>query len=201
MSQENPIDEKAEQKQQKQKEKEEKDEKTKKSMRHEEESEEHLIRIAGYDIPGSKKLYPGLTRVKGVGWAMSNAACIKLGFSRDKKIAELRKDEIKQIEDFLKNPEVKVYMKNRQKDEETGETGHFIGTDLDMKKDFDIRKMKKIRSYKGIRHTSGQPVRGQRTRSHFRKKGALVAVRKKTEAAPAKPKPAVKAAAKAGGKK
>ncbi|MBS3077822.1 30S ribosomal protein S13 [Candidatus Pacearchaeota archaeon] len=180
---------KEDQKQQKQKE--ESAEKKKQSMRHEEESEEMLIRISGYDIPGSKKLLAGLTRIKGVGWAISNAACLKLGFSRDKKIAELSKDEIKKIEEFLKNPSVHDYMKNRQKDEETGETHHFVGTDLEMRKDFDIRKMKKIRSYKGIRHTSGQPVRGQRTRSHFRKKGQLVAVRKKTEAAPAaKPKPA-----------
>ena len=54
-----------------------------------------------------------------------------------------------------------------------------------MKKDFDIRRLKKIRSYKGVRHTSGQPVRGQRTRSHFRKKGQSVSVMKK-KAEPAK---------------
>jgi small subunit ribosomal protein S13 len=185
-AQENPAEKKIDdKKQQKQKEKDESAEKKKHSMRHEEETEEVLVRVAGYDIPGSKKLMAGLTRVKGVGWSMSNAACLKLGFSRDKKVAELTKEEIQKIEQFLKNPEVKDYMKNRQKDEETGETGHFIGTDLEMKKDFDIRKMKKIRSYKGIRHTAGQPVRGQRTRSHFRKKGQLVSVRKKTEAAPA----------------
>jgi ribosomal protein S13 len=52
---------------------------------------------------------------------MSNAACLKLGFSRDKKVAELTKEEIQKIEQFLKNPEVKDYMKTRQKDEETGE--------------------------------------------------------------------------------
>jgi small subunit ribosomal protein S13 len=157
----------------------------KKEYHREDEGEEFLIRVAGYDIPGSKNIFAGLTRVKGVGWAMSNAACLKLGFPRNKKISELTKDDIKKIEDFIRNPDVKDYMKNRQKDEETGETKHFIGTDLEMKKDFDIRRMKKIRSYKGIRHTAGQPVRGQRTRSHFRKKGALVAVRKKTEEKPA----------------
>lgn len=177
---EKSADKKAEQKQQRQKEKDEKDEKTRKSMRHQEDTrEETLIRIAGYDIPGSKKLLPGLTRVKGVGWAISNAACLKLGFDKNKKVADLTKEEIQKIEKFLKNPDVKDYMKNRQKDEETGVTGHFIGTDLEMRKDFDIRKMKKIRSYKGVRHTSGLPVRGQRTRSHFRKKGQSVAVRSK----------------------
>jgi small subunit ribosomal protein S13 len=176
MASEKPADKKTEQKPQKQKE--EKIEK-KKIIHHEEIRDEHLIRVAGYDIPGSKKLLSGLTRIKGVGWAISNAACLKLGFSKDKRISELSKDELKQIEDFLKNPTISDFMKNRQKDEETGETKHFIGTDLEMKKDFDIRKMKKIRSYKGVRHTSGQPVRGQRTRSHFRKKGQASGVKGK----------------------
>ena len=166
-------------------------EKKKPSMRHEESEDQVLVRVAGYDIPGNKKLFPGLTRVKGVGWAISNLTCIKLGLDKTKKASDLSKDEIQKIETFLKNLDAKDYMKNRQKDVETGETKHLIGNDLDIKKDFDIRRMKKIRSYKGIRHTSGLPVRGQRTRSHFRKKGQAVAVRKKTVAAPAaKPKPA-----------
>jgi len=178
---EKSTDKKAEQKEKPQKQKEDSLEKKKHSMRHEDEQEEILVRVAGYDIPGSKKLYPGLTRIKGVGWFISNAICLKLGFPRDKKVAELTKEDIQKIEKFLKNPEIRDHMKNRQKDEETGETHHYIGTDLEMKKDFDIRKMKKIRSYKGIRHASGQPVRGQRTRSHFRKKGQLVSVKKKKE--------------------
>lgn len=154
--------------------KEERTEQKKKFAHHEEEREESLIRISGYDIPGSKNLYAGLTRVKGVGWAISNAVCLKLGFPKDKKVGDLSKDDIKKIEEFLSKLEVKDYMKNRRNDEETGETSHLVGTNLDMRKDFDIRKMKKIRSYKGVRHTSGQPVRGQRTRSHFRKKGQAV---------------------------
>lgn len=165
-----------------QKQKEEKTEKVKKAFHQEDEREELLVRVAGYDIPGSKQLLVGLTRIKGVGWGISNAACLKLKIPKEKKVSDLTKDEIKKIEEFLKNPDIKDFMKNRRKDEESGETTHVIGTDLEMRKDFDIRRMKKIRSYKGIRHTSGQPVRGQRTRSHFRKKGQAVAVKKKPEA-------------------
>ncbi len=147
----------------------------------EEELEESLVRIAGYDIKGSKNVYVGLTKIKGVSWVISNAACLILKIPKSKKISELSKDEIKQIEDFLKDPKVKDFLKNRRSDIESGETSHLIGADLDMKKDFDIRRLKKIRSYKGIRHTLGQPVRGQRTRSHFRKKGrAVPAAAKKT---------------------
>lgn len=168
---------------------EEKAEKAKSMRPDREESMETLIRIAGFDIPGSKKLFPGLTRIKGVGWTISNATCIKLGLPKDKRISELTKDEIKKIEEFLSNPDIMDFLKNRRKDEESGETGHFIGTDLDFKKDFDIRKMKKIRSYKGIRHTSKLPVRGQRTRSHFRNKSGASGVKKVSAvkaAAPAK---------------
>jgi len=149
------------------------------------EIEEILVRIAGYDIPGSKQLLVGLTKIKGVGWALSNAACIKLKLDKKRKVSELTKDEIKKIEEFLKNPNIEPYLMNRRKDIETGETKHYIGADLEMKKDFDIRRLKKIRSYKGVRHTSGQPVRGQRTRSHFRKKGQSVSVMKR-KAEPAK---------------
>ncbi len=129
---------------------------------------ETLIRIMGYDIPGSKNIYLGLTYIKGISWALSNAICIKLNILRSKKILELKKEEITKIEEFLKQLPVPDYLKNRRFDPETGETKHFYGTDLEMKREFDIKKLIKMRSYKGIRHASGQPVRGQKTRSHFR---------------------------------
>jgi len=141
--------------------------------------DEVLVRISGFDIPGSKKILPGFTRIKGVSWGISNATCKVLKLPPTKKIAELTKDEIAKIESFLKNPTIQDYLKNRQNDLETGETNHYIGSDLDMKKDFDIRRLKKIRSYKGVRHTANLPVRGQRTRAHFRKKGQAVSVTKK----------------------
>jgi small subunit ribosomal protein S13 len=144
-----------------------------------EQDEETLIRILGKDIRGSRNFLTGLTKIKGVSWGISNAACIKLKIPKDKKISALSKEEIEKVENFLKNPEIADYLKNRRKDVETGETKHFVSTDLDMKKDFDIRRLKKIRSYKGIRHTAKLPVRGQRTRSHFRKKGQAVKVKRK----------------------
>ena len=140
--------------------------------------EEFLIRISGYDVPGSRNIYAGLTRIKGVSWSISNAICLKLAFSKSKKISDLTKDEIVKIENFLKNADFKEFLKNRRFDQETGESRHLVGTDLDIKKDFDIRRMKKIKSYKGVRHTMGQPVRGQRTRSHFRKGGRAVGVKR-----------------------
>ena len=143
-----------------------------------EQSNEVLVRILGYDVPGSRNIYTGLTKIKGVSWSISNAVCVKMKIPRSKKISELTKDEIKEIEVFIRKPQIAPFLMNRRNDIESGETKHYAGTDLDMKKDFDIRRMKKIKSYKGIRHTMGQPVRGQKTRSHFRKVGRNVRVKR-----------------------
>ena len=56
---------------------------------------------------------------------------------------------------------------------------HLTGADLTLSKELDIKRLKKIKSYRGIRHSIGQPVRGQRTRSHFRT-GVSVGVQRKT---------------------
>ena len=139
---------------------------------------ESLIRIFGYDIPGSKNIYTGLTKIKGISWAISNVACTKLKIPHTKRIVELSKDEIAKIETFLKNLEISDYMKNRRNELETGKTSHKFGADLDMVRDFDIKRLKKIKSYKGVRHTYRLPVRGQRTRSHFRSQSTTKIVRK-----------------------
>jgi small subunit ribosomal protein S13 len=70
-------------------------------------------------------------------------------------------------------------MRNRPADPETGESGHFLGTDLEMKRDFDIKRLKEMKAYRGARHAAKQPVRGQRTRSHFRKKSMAAGMKKK----------------------
>lgn len=161
-------------------------EKAKPERKQEEDMNEVLVRIYGYDIPGSKKIYAGLTRIKGISWTISNAIRLKLGIPMTKRISELSKDEIKKIEDFMDNIDIPDFLKNRRNDRETGETSHLYGTDLDIKRDFDIKRLKKIKTWKGVRHAYGQPVRGQRTKSHFRKKTGSVSVMKRKEKKEAK---------------
>ena len=132
-------------------------------------SEEKLIRILGKDIPGSKKVLAGLTRVKGISWAFGNSVCKKLKIKEDKKIEDLTEKEINEISEFIKNPEVPVFLKNRRKDFDSGEDKHLNGPDLKLRKDFDIKRLRKIRAYRGARHAMGLPTRGQKTRSNFRK--------------------------------
>jgi len=146
----------------------------------EEKHEERIVRILSKDIEGKMKLYPGLTKIKGVSWAISNAVCKILGIDKNKKIGELSEKEIKEISEFLKNPKVPVFLVNRRFDFETGEDKHIIGVDLDLRKDFDIKRLKNIRSYRGLRHQMGLPSRGQRTKAHFRKnKSKSVGIKKK----------------------
>ena len=143
-----------------------------------EEKHETLVRILGYDIDGGRPLYSGLTRIKGVSWSVSNAVCKKLGLNPATRVHTLDKKTIAAIEAKLRNLDVFEYMKNRRHDFDTGNSMHIIGTDLDVRKEFDIKRLKQIKSYRGIRHMLKQPVRGQRTRSHFRTTGLVVGVKK-----------------------
>jgi len=143
---------------------EEKEKKSKLEM-----SEEKLIRILGKDLRGSKKVLAGLTRVRGISWAFANSICKKLKINENKRIGDLTEGEIKKISEFVKNPDVPSFLKNRRKDFDSGEDRHLNGPDLDLRKDFDIKRLRKIKSYRGVRHAMGLPTRGQKTRSHFRK--------------------------------
>lgn len=148
--------------------------------------EEKLVRILSKDIEGNLKVYVGLTKIKGISWAFANAICQKLDLDKNRKIGSLSKEEIEKINLFVKNPDVPDYLFNRKKDFETGKDKQMTGTDLDLQKEYDISRLKKIKSYRGQRHALGLPVRGQRTRSHFRKN------RKKSTGIKKKIKPEIK---------
>ncbi len=143
-----------------------------KSIQHgkpqEEKREDRLVRIMSNDIEGKMMIYPGLTKIKGVSWSLSNATCKILKIDKKKRIGILTKEEIDKISEFLKNPKVPAHLVNRRKDFDSGEDKHLVGSSLELQKEFDIKRLKKIKSYRGLRHLVGQPARGQRTRSHFR---------------------------------
>jgi len=163
---------------------EEKKERAEAERKEQKQREEYLIRIASTDIPGSTSIYSGLTRIKGISWMISSAVCKLLNLDKRRKILTLSEKEISQIESFIKNIKLPSWLVNRRADSETGVDRHLITADLDLQREFDVRKMKKIRSYKGVRHILGQPVRGQRTRAHFRK-GRAIGVKRLKAAQPA----------------
>jgi small subunit ribosomal protein S13 len=134
-----------------------------------EKHENRVVRILSKDIEGRMKVYPGLTQVKGVSWTLSNAVCAILEIDKTKKIGLLTEEEIEKITTFLKNPQIPEHLFNRRADFESGEDKHLIGINLELTKEFDVKRLKKIKSYRGFRHMSGLPMRGQRTKSNFRK--------------------------------
>ena len=151
-------------------------------MEAKQQSNERIVRILSKDIEGNMTLYAGLAKIKGISWSFSNAICYALKLDRTKKIGSLSDEEIKQISDFVKKPSLPIYILNRRKDRDTGENRHVIGVDLELSKEFDIKREKKIKSYRGIRHSAGQPVRGQRTKGNFRKnRNRGVGIKKKVK--------------------
>jgi len=132
-------------------------------------NENRVVRILSKDIEGNMGLYAGLTKIKGISWTLSNAICQILKLDKNKKIGALTNEEIDKITNFFKSPELPKYLLNRQNDFETGENKHLIGNDLELTTEFDIKRLKKIKSYRGSRHLSGLPMRGQRTKSNFRR--------------------------------
>jgi len=132
--------------------------------------EERIVRVLSKDIEGKKTIYSGLTEVKGISWSLSNAICKKLNLDKNKKIGSLTENSINKISEFIKDfTNIPKFLRNRKADFDSGEDKHLIGSDLELQKEFDIKRLKKIKSYRGFRHMSGLPSRGQRTKSNFRR--------------------------------
>ena len=150
----------------------------------------YLVRVANTDLNGNKSILYALKNIKGVSVSFANAVCRIAEIDGSIKAGDLKEDQIKKIDGIIAKPlasGVPKWMFNRQKDIETGETKHLITSNLQFQLENDIKRMKMIKSYKGVRHAIGQPVRGQRTRSNFRRnKGKVLGV---SRSAQAKPKP------------
>lgn len=142
----------------------------------------HLVRIANTDLKGERIIGIALTGIKGVGPRFAKAVCIAAGIETGKKTGELTDTEVKQLEKVILNADMNLpkWMFNRRKDPEDGLDKHLITNQLVFAKDTDLRDMKKLKNYRGMRHAFGLPSRGQRTRSNFRKnKGKSLGVKRK----------------------
>ena len=141
----------------------------------------YIVRIGGLDISGVEKVAYGLAKIKGVGVNTAYAICRILGIDPESRIGLLTDEEVERIESLLSEPSkfgLPSWMFNRRKDVKTGEDLHLYGPDLIMAVREDIETMKKIKSWRGIRHALGLKVRGQRTRTTGRL-GVTVGVKKR----------------------
>lgn len=141
----------------------------------------YLVRIVDTDLNGKKTILYELAKIKGVGVSFANALCILSNIDSQQRVGTLTEAQIKKLDEIIQHPltaGIPPWLFNRSKDVETGENKHLVTSELQFAIDNDIKLMKKIKCYKGIRHILGQPVRGQRTRSKFRKnKGNVLGVK------------------------
>jgi small subunit ribosomal protein S13 len=140
-----------------------------------------ILRFMGTDIDGTKKVAYGLGKIRGVGPNLAFAVVKAAKINPDARMGALSDGELSRVEDVIKDPlkhGIPPRMVNRRKDIETGRDMHLVGADLALKIKSDIDLMKDIQSWKGIRHSLGLKVRGQRTRTTGRS-GKAVGVKKK----------------------
>ncbi|MFH1511037.1 MAG: 30S ribosomal protein S13 [Candidatus Woesearchaeota archaeon] len=148
----------------------------------------HIVRIANTDLDGKEQVMYGLTKIKGVGIMFANAVCTAAQVDKMKKCGVLSDAEVKKLDEIVRNPHgLPEWLYNRRKDPEAGDDKHLVSTDVSFVQDSDIKRMRMIKCYRGVRHSAGLPVRGQRTKSNFRKnkraaKGGSLGVKKRAGA-------------------
>lgn len=123
-----------------------------------------MARIAGIDLPKHKRGAIGLTYIYGIGRSRALEILRKAEVDPDKKVDEWDDDEQSRIRQFI-NDNIKVEGALRSEVQ--------LG----------IKRLMDIGSYRGLRHRSGLPVRGQRTRTNSRtRKGKRKTVANKKKA-------------------
>lgn len=107
-----------------------------------------MARIAGVDLPREKRVEVGLTYIYGIGRATSNKILKTTGINPDTRIKDLTEDEVQQLRNEIdKRP---------------------VEGDLRREIALNIKRLKEINCYRGIRHKKGLPVRGQNTKNNSR---------------------------------
>lgn len=109
-----------------------------------------MARISGVELNDNWKIDFALTRIKGLGWPLSKKLISTLSLDAKKRIKDLTSDEIAKIS--AKLDEIPT----------EGELARRVRTN--------IQRLQTIGSYRGLRHTRGLPVRGQRTKTNARTK-------------------------------
>jgi small subunit ribosomal protein S13 len=136
----------------------------------------HILRIAGKDIDGGKKLIVALSEIKGVGYNFAQVLIQSLNINPNMRVGFLTENEIRDIEQAISNPAragVPQWYLNRRKNMDDGSNNHMITSDLDFAASNDIEREKLVMSWRGYRHMFGLRVRGQCTRTTGRKGGAV----------------------------
>ena len=119
-------------------------------------------------VDGNAKVEFGLTQIRGIGPRFAQAIVKIANINPGLRIGAISEKDLNRIEEIILNPVengVPYWMVNRKKDLRTGEDLHVIGNKLEITVKRDVDRMKKMKSYKGVRHQFHLKVRGQRTKS------------------------------------
>jgi small subunit ribosomal protein S13 len=146
-----------------------------------------IVRISGRDLNGDKPIYRAITAIKGVshryGTVIAKIFENETGVKHDQLLGNIPEDHDKKLEEILTNPlehGVPDWMINRRRNFSDNSVQHLVGGDLDFAVRSDIKRMNETKSYRGLRHSWGLTVRGQRTKSTGRTRGKSVGVSKAT---------------------
>lgn len=141
----------------------------------EDEDLRYFVRIEQTDLDGTKSVERALSDMKGIGRRTARLIADQVGVDRRETLGRLDDETIDEIVERVTGLEASApsWLTNRARDYYTGESNHLVGTDVEIQRERDINRMKKINSYKGVRHRSGQKVRGQRTQSTGRTEGTV----------------------------
>lgn len=140
-----------------------------------------ILRVAGTNVDGTKKLVYGISVIRGVGPSYAAAVVRAAELQPNSRLGDLSESDVQKLEDVMRDPAkygLPPRLYNRRKGLDSGRDSHLIGADLALSNKSDVDFMVGIRTWKGVRHSLGLKVRGQRTRTTGRK-GRAVGVAKK----------------------
>ena len=117
-----------------------------------------MARIAGVNIPTQKKLRVALTYVYGIGDKISKDVCSQANVDANTRVQDLSEAEIKNVSDVISS-------------------SFSVEGDLRREVSGNIKRLKDLGTYRGVRHRKNLPCRGQRTHTNARtKKGKAIAI-------------------------
>jgi len=108
-----------------------------------------MPRIAGVNIPENKKILVALTYIYGIGFSLSKKILLEAGIDFQKKTKELTPEEINRLKEVI-------------------EKKYKVEGELRRELIMNIKRLKDVGCWRGLRHLKGLPVRGQRTKTNNR---------------------------------
>ena len=110
-----------------------------------------MARISGVDLPREKRLEIGLTYIYGIGRARATKILAETGVDPSTRVKDLTDEDVNRIRDYVES-----------------DSENLIEGDLRREIAMNIKRLREIGCYRGIRHRKGLPVRGQKTKTNAR---------------------------------